>query len=143
MGVKRAAPKKPASRRRGRMGRPPEGYDARTELLRGAARAFGRAGYGTTTVEAICDASGVSRRTFYRFFRDKEDVFEALFDTAVAVLVEAARSAVTEARTPIEKVEAGVEAYLRVQATAGGLASALILEALRPESKFARRKAQV
>ncbi len=35
---------------------------------------FGRFGYRKTTVEDVCRAAGMSKRTFYELFRDKQDL---------------------------------------------------------------------
>ncbi|WP_336213832.1 TetR family transcriptional regulator [Nonomuraea sp. LPB2021202275-12-8] len=44
------------------------------ELSHVAAQLIARNGYEETTVEQIVEAAGVSRRTFFRYFRSKEDV---------------------------------------------------------------------
>src|SRR5947209_9014838 len=47
---------------------------SRERLATAALRMFADHGFDTTTVEDIADAAGVSRRTFFRHFRSKEDV---------------------------------------------------------------------
>ena len=44
------------------------------EIVGTAIDLFTRNGFDETTVDAIADAAGCSRRTFYRYFGDKEDV---------------------------------------------------------------------
>jgi AcrR family transcriptional regulator len=46
----------------------------RDELTESALRLLAYQGYEQTTVEQIVAAAGVSRRTFFRYFRSKEDV---------------------------------------------------------------------
>jgi AcrR family transcriptional regulator len=46
----------------------------RDELAKAALMLLAFQGYDTTTVEQIVAAAGVSRRTFFRYFRSKEDV---------------------------------------------------------------------
>jgi AcrR family transcriptional regulator len=43
-------------------------------LQQAAYRLFRKNGYGNTTVDDIAAAAGVSTRTYYRYFRSKEDV---------------------------------------------------------------------
>ncbi|WP_436772625.1 TetR family transcriptional regulator [Yinghuangia sp. YIM S09857] len=52
--------------------------DTRTEVSRVAARLFTEDGYDTTTVEDIAAASGMALRTFYRYFRAKEETIAPL-----------------------------------------------------------------
>jgi AcrR family transcriptional regulator len=112
----------------------------RTRILRGAARVFGERGYSATSVEAILEAAHVSRRTFYRTFRSKEDVLRTLFDRSVSRLVRAVRAQADPTKSHYELVVASVEAYLRVHANAGPLARVLLLEQFSPESPlFAQR----
>ena len=44
------------------------------EIVSAAIELFSRDGYDETTVDAIVEAAGCSRRTFYRYFGFKEDV---------------------------------------------------------------------
>ena len=44
------------------------------DVMLGALDLFEAKGYETTTVDEIAEAAGISRRTFFRQFRAKEDV---------------------------------------------------------------------
>jgi AcrR family transcriptional regulator len=120
----------------------------RTRILRGAAKVFGERGYGGSSVEAILDAASVSRRTFYRTFRSKEDVLRTLFDNSVQMLIRAVREATAERRTDETSAErrdpdaaaSAVDAYLRVHANAGPLARVLLLEQFSPGSPLAEQR---
>lgn len=112
----------------------------RSRILRGAARVFGERGYGATSVETILEAAQVSRRTFYRTFRSKEDVLRTLFDRSVQRLVRAVRESPEPGKTSYERVVASVEAYLRVHANAGPLARVLLLEQFSPDSPLAAQR---
>jgi AcrR family transcriptional regulator len=57
--------------------------DTRTEVSRAAARLFTERGYDATTVEDIAAASGMALRTFYRYFRAKEDTLTPLFAAGI------------------------------------------------------------
>jgi AcrR family transcriptional regulator len=46
----------------------------RDELSRAAAQLIARNGFEETTIDQIVEATGVSRRTFFRYFKSKEDV---------------------------------------------------------------------
>jgi AcrR family transcriptional regulator len=56
----------------------------RERLLHGMAATVARRGYAATPVAEVLKASGVSRRTFYEQFADKEDCFLAAYDAFVA-----------------------------------------------------------
>lgn len=133
------AAKRPSASRPRKMGRPARDFSARSQILAGAGQAFGARGYGDTSVDDILTAADVSRRTFYRFFRNKDDVFEALYEVAASVLLQSVENAVAAVETQEAKLEAGVEAYLRTQAAAGALGRVLILEPLAPGSRLAAR----
>src|SRR3712207_5907614 len=49
----------------------------RGRLQEAAAGLFAARGYGATTTEQIAGATGVTQRTFFRQFRDKEEVLFA------------------------------------------------------------------
>ena len=46
----------------------------RRALLAAANRRFHRHGFDATTIEEVCDDVGISRRTFFRYFADKESL---------------------------------------------------------------------
>ena len=117
---------------------PPE--PVRLRILRGAAQAFGRLGFGATSVEAILATAGVSRRTFYKEFRSKEDVLRVLFESSVQRLLGAVRAASSGAAPAQARLEASIEAYVRVHSKAGALARVLLLEQFSPDSPLAAQR---
>src|SRR3954452_20352532 len=48
--------------------------DARSRIAGAARELFASQGYDRTTVDAIAERAGVARRTFFRYFRSKDDV---------------------------------------------------------------------
>jgi AcrR family transcriptional regulator len=60
----------------------------RDRLLHGMAQTVARRGYAATPVAEVLKAAGVSRRTFYEQFADKEDCFLAAYDAIMAVCSE-------------------------------------------------------
>lgn len=60
----------------------------RDRLLHGMAATVARRGYAATPVAEVLRAAGVSRRTFYEQFADKEDCFIAAYDAIVGVCTE-------------------------------------------------------
>lgn len=126
-----------------RRGRPTADFSARDQIVRGAAEVFGRVGYAGASVEDILRAADISRRTFYKSFRSKEDLFDAVSAEAVALLPRLVRAATEAALTPAAKLEAGVDAYLGAILQFGPLARAILLEQFPSGSKFARRREAV
>lgn len=104
---------------------------------------FGRVGFARASVEDILRAADVSRRTFYKSFRSKEDLFDAVSAEAVALLPPLVRAAAGTALTPAAKLEAAVDAYLGAILQFGPLARAILLEQFPSGSKFARRREAV
>lgn len=112
----------------------------RLRILRGAAQVFGRLGFGATSVEAILAAASVSRRTFYKEFRSKEDVLRVLFESSVQRLIGAVRAA-SSGEGPVQaRLEASIEAYVGVHSKAGALARVLLLEQFSPDSPLAAQR---
>jgi AcrR family transcriptional regulator len=70
-------------------------------------------GPGAVTVAHVVARSGVSRRTFYELFKDREDCFLATFDAAIARAAESVIPAYEEPGRWRERVRAGLEATLR------------------------------
>ncbi len=114
---------------------------ARMNILQSAAEVFGNLGYTKTRVEDIISAADISRPTFYRFFRSKEDVFDAVDEISHVSLLQLVRGAVSTVEDPIQKMERSIDAFLRWHAATGPVAKVLRQEALQVESEFARRRA--
>ena len=66
-------------------------------MLAAAAQVVGEVGYGGMSVARVTDRAGVSRRTFYEQFEDREDCFLALFEEALERAGRVARAGATAA----------------------------------------------
>jgi TetR/AcrR family transcriptional regulator, mexJK operon transcriptional repressor len=67
-------------RRKSRGGRPSraEALDLRERILETATELFLTEGYGSTSIEAVCGRAGISKRTFYHRFDNKQALFAAV-----------------------------------------------------------------
>src|SRR4051812_30467577 len=68
----------------------------RTRMLSAMASAVAEKGYSRTAVADVIDRAGVSRKTFYEHFANKEECFLAAYDEGVDLLLEAIDEAVRE-----------------------------------------------
>jgi AcrR family transcriptional regulator len=131
-----AFPSSPAARLpSGRHGLPREAVAAsqRGRLLDAMAQVVAEKGYAATTVADVVERAGVSRRTFYEQFADKEACFLAAYDVGLAVVLDRIRGAVETATGPAgwrERARAGVEAFLALLASEPAFARALQVEIL-------------
>jgi AcrR family transcriptional regulator len=82
----------------------------RAALVEAAARLFAEKGYDKTTVADIAAAADVSTRTFFSYFRAKEDVLFAGTDQRLRAIAEAFDAA--QAGSPLEAVRRIVEHVL-------------------------------
>ncbi len=67
--------------------------DTRTRLVDAALTLFGETGYPSTTIDQIAAHAGVSARTFFRHFGDKEEVLFADDDALLPLLLDTIASA--------------------------------------------------
>jgi AcrR family transcriptional regulator len=88
------------------------------------------AGYSDMSVEDVIVTAGVSRRTFYEHFKNKEDAFLASYDEVVAKLLEAVRRAYENEEGFAARVRAGLEAFLGFLAREPAFARMCIVEAV-------------
>jgi AcrR family transcriptional regulator len=83
----------------------------RDQLGEAALRLLARQGYEETTVEQIVAAAGVSRRTFFRYFKSKEDVVvESVGDLSAAIRAELAARPEAEGPQPALRAALAVAA---------------------------------
>lgn len=116
---------------------------ARTRILQGAATVFADMGVRATSVEDILKAAGVSRRTFYKAYDSKEAVMVELYRMGTDSLLGACMIAVSEGKTPLERIRGCIDAHLRSARHFGRLVFVLGGEAHRYESLLHARRMEV
>ena len=117
----------------------------RGRLLDAMAQAVADHGYGATTVAHVVALAGVSRKTFYEHFSDKQDCFLALYDTGIAYVLGRIGEALlsdTGNGAPRSRIGAGLRAFLEVLAEEPAFSRAIILEVHAAGAEaLARRRA--
>jgi|SRR5580658_315486 AcrR family transcriptional regulator len=102
----------------------------RQRIMAAVARAAAESGYAEMSVEAIVAHAGVSRRTFYEHFKNKEDAFLAAYDAGVRHQASHIRRAYLEQKTMRDRLRAGIKAYLEFTASEPDVARMCIVEVL-------------
>jgi AcrR family transcriptional regulator len=102
-------------------------------------------GYARTSVADIIAAAGVSRETFYQLFSSKQHCFEVAFDASVAALFGdlGATLVPAEGRTPADRFEQGVAAYLDAIADHPAMARLCMVEVFAAGAGAIERRARV
>lgn len=103
-------------------------------ILEAAAFVLSEKGVPDTTVQDILDRAGISRGTFYKYFRNKQEVLTELYRYAASMLTTAIGNAAQQASEPLVKVRAGVDVFLAVHEQWGDLMRVLQPEAMRSDS---------
>jgi AcrR family transcriptional regulator len=114
----------------------------RERILAAVADVTSAASYAEMSVEDIIVTAGVSRRTFYEHFKNKDDAFLAAYDEAAGRLLTAVRAAYESRQGFAERMRAGIEAFLALLAADPAFARMCIVEVMAagPEA-VARRNA--
>lgn len=116
----------------------------RARMLEAMAHAVAAKGYAATTVADVVGGAGVSRKTFYEHFQDKEECFLAAFDGGVQLLVNAVERATLEAQGEWRHhIRAGVRAYLGALAAVPDFARTFLIEVLAAGPRALERRAEV
>jgi AcrR family transcriptional regulator len=104
----------------------------RTRLIDAMAQVVAEKGYAASTVADVVERAGVSRRTFYEQFDDKEACFLAAYDAGLAAVLFRIGEAVdvNPAAPWRERARAGVESFLALLASQPAFAQALQVEIL-------------
>jgi AcrR family transcriptional regulator len=103
-------------------------------------------GYADTTVSDVVERAGVSRRTFYELFADKEACFLASYDTGVEIMLGRLRSAIRSVPRADwrARARAAVTTYMDVLAEEPNFAWALHVSIVGAGPlALARRRAQM
>lgn len=102
----------------------------RERILSAVARAAAALGYAEMSVEAIIERAGVSRRTFYDHFKNKEHAFLAAYNAAAMQLADQVRLAYAGKASARERLRVGIEAYMQFCANEPEFARMCIVEVL-------------
>jgi AcrR family transcriptional regulator len=109
-------------------------------ILDAAARVFAKHGVHDSSVEDVLQLADVSRRTFYRHFRNKDDVLSALYELAMSELFAAMDSVRTKTNDPFAALRYGLDAYLDFHTAGRTLLRVLLVEAFRSGSPLVERR---
>ncbi len=103
----------------------------RARMLEAMTQAVAEKGYARVAVADVIERAGVSRKTFYEQFANKEECFLAAYDAGVDRLLAAIDEALaTLAPDWLAAARRAVEVYLETMAAGPAFARAFLIEAL-------------
>jgi AcrR family transcriptional regulator len=105
-------------------------HNQRERLFEAIVRTVAEEGYVETSVEAVLQRAGVSRRTFYDQFSGKEDCFLQAYDAVLAQLMAVVTEAYGGSGPWPERVRAGLSALLEFLASEDAVARVAMIEVL-------------
>ncbi len=114
----------------------------RTRLLAAASEVLDDAGYPRMTVAEIIRRAGVSRKTFYDAFVDREDCFIALLDETIARAARAAGEEYYGSRHWRAGIRSGLTRLLVLMDSEPAVARLWIIETLKGDERVLERRAQ-
>jgi AcrR family transcriptional regulator len=116
---------------------------AQRERLVGAmAHVSSTVGYEEATVERVLAEAGVSRRTFYELFEDREDCFVAAYDDAMARVLRAVTDAYLDCEAPERRLERALEVLLELCAGDPDCARMCVVEVFAAGARARERRAE-
>jgi AcrR family transcriptional regulator len=112
---------------KGKVDRPPRGLPQQTRerLLEAAAEVFSRVGYHGTDSNQIAHQAGYATGTFYKHFKDKKELFLAVYERWVSNQWQAVSDAIATGRTPGQIARALVQVSIDFHTKGRGLRSSL------------------
>lgn len=113
------------------------GHLQRTNIQLAAIPVFVHKGLVETTVKDLLTAANVSRRTFYRYFQNKTEVLEGIYQTAVALLLARFDEMQRVAGSPQDWLGAMVERFFDYHLAVGPIIRLMQEEARRADSPLA------
>src|SRR3954469_2670724 len=117
----------------------------RGRLLAAMAEVVGAKGYGAVAVADVIARAGVSRKTFYEHFENKEECFLAAYDAGVELMLDAIDEAIRAAAPggPVAIARAGTARYLETLAANPAFARTFLIEVLAAGPRALERRAAV
>ena len=116
----------------------------RTRILKAITEVVAEHGYQAARVTDVISAAGVSRKTFYEHFSDKEECFLAAFDANLADLMGTTAAGFDSSEDWVGRVRAGLTAFLDGLASRPAAARMCMVEVLAAGPKaLARRESAI
>jgi AcrR family transcriptional regulator len=109
-------------------------------ILAATADVVAERGFAATTVAAIVQKAGVSTKTFYDLYRDKEEAFLGAY-AAVDVVITRMTTAALAHDDPREMMRAGLRAFLETLAAEPAFTRMLVIEAVGAGPRVLERRA--
>ncbi|HEY1689925.1 MAG TPA: TetR/AcrR family transcriptional regulator [Solirubrobacteraceae bacterium] len=103
----------------------------RTRLLRSAVGLLAEQGYESVSVTAICTRAGVSRRTYYEVFENRDECLAEILADAEASVLRAIAQAGIDGAAWRERIRGGLWAILSLADSDPALARACLIESQR------------
>jgi AcrR family transcriptional regulator len=126
-----------------RLPREEVGRIQRQRLLDAMAEVVAAVGYEETTVERVLTQAGVSRRTFYELFSDREDCFLAAYEAAMRDVFALVADAYLDCEQPERRIEAALEAFLRFCAANPSVARMCVVEVFAAGARARERRSEL
>lgn len=114
----------------------------RERILDGVAEVCASVGYSDMAVADITRAAGVSRKTFYEHFANKEQAFLAAYDEVAGQLLTRVRAAFRASGAFEEGVVACLQAFLETVASEPAFAQMCIVEVLAAGPEAVERRTE-
>jgi AcrR family transcriptional regulator len=113
----------------------------RERILDAVVNVVGDGSYAAMTIEDVVVYAGVSRRTFYDHFANKEEAFLAAYELIVDQLIGAVSSAYGGGSTWVHRVRRGLTAFLNSLAIEPRAAHVCVVEILAAGPRALERRA--
>ena len=105
-------------------------------------QAASRSGYAAMRIEDVIAVAGVSRRTFYDHFANKEEAFLAAYELVLEQLLSGVTSAFASGESWTSRVRRGLAAFLNLLASEPVLAQVCVVEALAAGPRALARRTE-
>ncbi len=114
----------------------------RERILDAVLQAASRSGYATMRIEDVIAIAGVSRRTFYDHFANKEEAFLAAYNLVLDQLLTGVTAAFAAGENWPARVRRGLAAFLNLLASEPVLAQVCVVEALAAGPRALARRTE-
>ncbi|HEX5925767.1 MAG TPA: TetR/AcrR family transcriptional regulator [Baekduia sp.] len=114
----------------------------RERILDAVLQAASQSGYAAMRIEDVIAIAGVSRRTFYDHFANKEEAFLAAYELVLEQLLSGVTSAFATGESWTSRVRRGLAAFLNLLASEPVLAQVCVVEALAAGPRALARRTE-